>query len=134
MNPSESVNRIQEARAVNRPESLPGSNTVESGKEVAPATEALHGGPVGDPAALALSAASQLPPVSAVKAAQQTVADDNPLLASDDEVIEQEWVQKAKSIVAQTKGDPYTQEKEVGKLQADYLKKRYGKDIKITID
>ena len=26
---------------------------------------------------------------------------------------------------------PYTQEKEVSKLQADYIKKRYGKDVKL---
>ncbi len=28
--------------------------------------------------------------------------------------------------------DPYVQEKEVSKLQADYLKKRYGKDVKVV--
>lgn len=53
-----------------------------------------------------------------------------PVIASDDDVIEREWVQKAKQIVDQTKADPYEQEKEVSKLQADYLKKRYGKEIK----
>ena len=29
-----------------------------------------------------------------------------------------------------SKDDPYLQELEVGKLQADYMKKRYGKEIK----
>lgn len=60
--------------------------------------------------------------------------DDNPATASDEEVIEKEWVDKAKKIITQTKDDPYKQEKEVSKLQADYLKKRYGKDIKIAED
>ncbi len=55
-------------------------------------------------------------------------------MAADDDVIEREWVDKAKKIVAQTKDDPYTQEKEVSKLQADYLKKRYGKEIKLNSD
>jgi len=63
-----------------------------------------------------------------------TPADDNPAIAADEEVIEKEWVDKAKKIVILTKNDPYQQEKEVSKLQADYLKKRYGKDIKTTND
>lgn len=54
-----------------------------------------------------------------------------PSLADDTDVIEKEWVDKAKSVVEQTKSDPYMQEKEVSRLQADYLKKRYGKDIKL---
>ncbi len=59
-------------------------------------------------------------------------ANDNPLVAGDDDLIEKEWVDKAKKIIQQTRSDPYTQEKEVSKLQADYMKKRYGKDIKLT--
>jgi Txe/YoeB family toxin of Txe-Axe toxin-antitoxin module len=61
----------------------------------------------------------------------QSAQDDSPLVATDEDVIEKEWVDKAKKIVAQTKTDPYTQEKEVSKLQADYIKKRYGKEIKL---
>lgn len=60
--------------------------------------------------------------------------DPNPVVASDDDVIEKAWVDKAKKIVEQTKADPYLQEKEVSKLQADYLKKRYGKEIKVSGD
>jgi len=58
--------------------------------------------------------------------------DDSPAIAADDEVIEKEWVDKAKKIVTDTKDDPYRQEKEVSKLQADYLKKRYGKEVKLA--
>lgn len=58
-----------------------------------------------------------------------TVADDTPLVANDDDLIEKEWVDKAKKIVVQTKDDPYKREQEVGKLQADYLRKRYGKEL-----
>lgn len=54
----------------------------------------------------------------------------NPVIADDVDLIEKEWVDKAKAIVSEYKHDPYMQEKEVGKLQADYLKKRYGKTIK----
>lgn len=54
-----------------------------------------------------------------------------PAIADDVDVIEKEWVQKAKTIVNQHKHDPYNQEKETSKLQADYLKKRYGKEVKV---
>ena len=52
-----------------------------------------------------------------------------PLVASDDDLIEKEWVDKAKRIVSETKDDPYRREAEVGKLQVDYLQKRYGKEL-----
>lgn len=65
---------------------------------------------------------------------QSNPLNDNPLTANDDDLIEKEWVQKAKKIVMQTRDDPYTQEKEVSKLQADYIKKRYGKDIRLASD
>lgn len=55
--------------------------------------------------------------------------DDNPAVAADEDLIEKEWVDKAKKIIASTKDDPAAREKEVGKLQADYLRKRYGKEL-----
>lgn len=63
--------------------------------------------------------------------ASQTPSDDNPLIADDVDVIEKEWVEKAKKIVGETKNDPYQQEKQVSQLQADYLMKRYSKQVKI---
>lgn len=57
------------------------------------------------------------------------VSDDNPAVAGDDDLIEKEWVDKAKRIIAETKDDPYRREREVGLLQADYLQKRYNKTI-----
>ncbi len=50
----------------------------------------------------------------------------NPVVADDVDVIEKVWVQKAKSIVSQTKADPHQQEEEVSKLQTDYQLKRFG--------
>jgi hypothetical protein len=58
-----------------------------------------------------------------------TLAADTPLVASDDDLIEREWVDKAKKIIIRTKDDPYLREQEVGKLQADYLRKRYGREL-----
>ncbi|MGD8374088.1 MAG: hypothetical protein PVI21_04520 [Candidatus Woesebacteria bacterium] len=57
---------------------------------------------------------------------------DVPVSASEDDVIEKEWVNKAKQIVKNTKNDPYMQGLEVSKLQADYLKKRHGIDVKVS--
>jgi hypothetical protein len=56
-------------------------------------------------------------------------ADDTPLIANDDDLIEKEWVDKAKQILATTKDDPYRREREVSKLQIEYLRKRYGKEL-----
>jgi hypothetical protein len=59
----------------------------------------------------------------------QPVLSDAPLVANDDDLIEKEWVTKAKKIIIQTKDDPYRREHEVGELQADYLRKRYGREL-----
>lgn len=56
----------------------------------------------------------------------------NPMIADDADLIEKEWVQKAKSIVEETKDDPREQNKQLTKVKADYLKKRYNRDLKIN--
>lgn len=57
--------------------------------------------------------------------------DDTPVVAADEDLIEKEWVEKAKKVIAETKHDPYLQEQAVSKLQADYLQKRYNKTVKV---
>ncbi len=63
-----------------------------------------------------------------------SIAGTLPQIAEDTDLIEKEWVLKAKEIVARTQHDPYQQNKEVEKIKADYLKKRYNKDVKVTED
>lgn len=63
------------------------------------------------------------------QAAASQPVDDDISIAADEDLIEKEWVDKAKKVIAQTKDDPYRQEREVSKLQADYLMKRYGKTL-----
>ena len=53
------------------------------------------------------------------------------LTAEDADLIEKEWVEKAKEIVERTRHDPYLQNREITKMKADYMKKRYNKDIKV---
>ncbi|HEU5187781.1 MAG TPA: hypothetical protein VFT87_04745 [Candidatus Saccharimonadales bacterium] len=89
-------------------------------------------------AAIPAVGAPTLPPptknisVSTIHTPQTPPHDDSPLVANDDDVMEREWVHRAKKIVLQTRDDPYMQEKQISKLQADYVKKRYGKDLKVS--
>ncbi len=52
-----------------------------------------------------------------------------PAIADDVDLIEKEWVEKAKEIVYKTKDNPYLQSKALSEVKADYIKKRYNKDI-----
>ncbi len=61
--------------------------------------------------------------------ADDTNLTNNPAVANDDDLIEKEWVDKAKKIVAGTREDPHLQDEKVNKLQADYLKKRFGREL-----
>lgn len=79
--------------------------------------------------------APQLPqqPTPTPQALQQPApaAAQMPLDADDTELIEKEWVEKAKAIVASTRHDPRAQNRELNKFKADYMQKRYNKTIKI---
>ena len=58
-----------------------------------------------------------------------------PLTPEDSEaVLDDEWVAKARDIVARYKGDPYVQGRELSKLKAQYVKARYNKDVKVAED
>lgn len=90
----------------------------------------------GEATPAAVQSAPTLPTPIVAPSVPTPVTDDSvqavndvPLTASDDDLIEKEWVDKAKKIIIETKDDPHRREQEVGKLQADYLKKRYGKDL-----
>ncbi len=53
-------------------------------------------------------------------------------VVDDSDLIEKEWVNKAKEIVALTRDDPYKQSEELTVFKADYMKKRYDKHIKLS--
>lgn len=83
-------------------------------------------------AQVAMPSAPTLPPALIAQPAitQGSSSDDTAtLLASDDDLIEKEWVDKAKKIIAETKDDPYKREYEISKLQIEYIRKRYGREI-----
>lgn len=56
----------------------------------------------------------------------------NPVVADDVDLIEKEWVDKAKAIVERTREDPHQQNKQLNEFKADYMKKRYGKEMRLT--
>jgi hypothetical protein len=53
------------------------------------------------------------------------------LPAKDADLIEKQWVDRAKAIVDQTQDDPFRQNKEMSKMKADYIKKRFNKSIPV---
>ena len=58
------------------------------------------------------------------------VPSDLPAQAEDNDLIEKEWVDKVKQIIAATQNDPYQQQVEISRMKADYIRKRYGRDTK----
>lgn len=61
-----------------------------------------------------------------------TITSNSPAVAADDDLIEKEWVDKAKKIISETKDNPRKREEDVSRLQIDYLEKRYGRKIGTT--
>ncbi len=74
---------------------------------------------------------AQVAPIAPKAQVGSIAVAQTPAVAADKDEIEQQWVTKAKKIVEQTKSDPYLQERAVSRLQADYMKKRFNKDIKL---
>jgi hypothetical protein len=73
----------------------------------------------------------QIAPVQSPQSPSSSVIPVGPAVADDHDLIEKEWVVKAKQIVAATREDPHAQSRELSRFKADYLKKRYNKDIKV---
>jgi hypothetical protein len=71
-----------------------------------------------------------LPTVSPQATATTSQAVGFPV-ADDKDVIEPEWVHKAKAIVHRTSDDPYKQSEDLTILKADYMQKRYNKIVKL---
>lgn len=93
--------------------------------------EAAHAtGVASDDSTIVLPPPAALPVTDdgAATPAQQTISDP-PSVANDDDLIEKEWVDRAKRIIVETRDDPFQREREVTKLQADYLLKRYGREL-----
>lgn len=53
------------------------------------------------------------------------------MTAQDLDVMEKEWVDKAKQVVSATRDNPRQQNIELAKVKADYLQKRFQKTLKV---
>ena len=122
-NPSPSPERYTGSEPSPEVPRLTPEATPEKGAERAPAAP---GQPTVDPSQVALPTPV---PVQQAQDDAATSDDDTPQAAADEDLIEKEWGDKAKKIITETRDDPHKQEREVGKLQADYLRKRYGKEL-----
>ena len=63
-------------------------------------------------------------------AAQTTTATDDSSKANDADRIEKEWIDRAKSVAAQTRDDPFEQKNAMSKVKAEYIQKRFNKTLK----
>jgi hypothetical protein len=117
-------------------EATPPSEVKEQGREKQ-AERAIEQRPATDN-----TPAKQAPQVPQQAPAQQPAQQDNSqgpaqdassqskgLVADDVDLIEKQWVEKAKVIVSQTRDDPYKQKNEMSKFKSDYIKKRFNKTI-----
>ncbi len=84
-----------------------------------------------------------LPPVTATPV--QLPTDDDTQAATDDQTaaaassgghpahdadrIEKVWVDKAKAVISKTQDDPFAQKREMSKVKAEYIQKRFNKTI-----
>lgn len=62
---------------------------------------------------------------------QLTTQMATPQVIDDGDLIEKEWVHKAKQIVDRNRNNPHKQSEELTVFRADYMKKRYNKNIKV---
>ncbi len=68
------------------------------------------------------------------KVAAPPVDIKTPAVAEDSDLIEREWVDKAKEIIEKTRSNPYQQQEELALMKAEYLKKRYDREIRSLDD
>jgi hypothetical protein len=99
---------------------------------VAAETASLKAGP-GLAASAATAVPLPIPPnLSIGQTAAPAASGSTSLPIKDDgDLIEKEWVNKAKQIVERTREDPYKQSEELTIFKADYMKQRYNKTIKL---
>lgn len=84
----------------------------------AAASDMATAAPVANPVA------PVVPPVAAPTSTPTAVS--GPVTAADEDLIEKEWVDKAKSIVQNTVDDPHARTSQVSQLRLDYREKRHG--------
>lgn len=119
---------------------MPAEQRSETAPETAPAPAAAA--ELAPSSAVAGAAAAQpaipLPPIddnsgtSTQSDVSSTSKSSTKKLIKDDDLIEKEWVDRAKRIVEQTRDDPHEQSDQLNGVKVDYMKQHYDKTIKVN--
>jgi hypothetical protein len=109
-----------------------GQNTPEQGRAVSSEKQPIVQQQGAAIPAIPLPIQPTLPAQGQQPDDSSTTSSSSQLSASDSDLIEKEWVNKAKQIVERTRDDPYRQSEQLTDIKVDYLQKRYGKSIKLS--
>lgn len=104
------------------------SASQEANKEILPAP--VQQNPSGTGMQVLPTDDSTVLPTTAIQGSMQV--DDSHLIADDSDVIEKEWVDRAKKIIAATANDPFVEARELSKLKANYMSKRFNKELPLA--
>ena len=133
MNPTSTERGAMQLPTPLAPGNVPGSVTPAPDRagSQAEAFPSLTGQP---PAIPAIPLPMPTVPLNMVPVNLTTYGNDGttPAVADDIDLIEKEWVHKAKAIIEQTQNDPHRQSKELSIFKADYMQKRYNKVLKLS--
>lgn len=135
MNPNANERGLLDLPTPMTPENTPGAVTPAPERAATP-FETLRPpapiGPVQTTGPLDLPVPTAPVPQAPVNLAGSQKSGQTPAVADDADLIEKEWVQKAKEIIAETQNDPHKQSKELNIFKADYMQKRYNKVLKLS--
>lgn len=129
-NPMELPAVEQQSAHADMPENVAQQGT-ERNPEYLPPVQANQNNPTGQQQQNMPTHANPMPQPQdgATSAPQASLSTNAPAIADDVDLIEKEWVEKAKEIVEKTRDNPYLQNKAISEIKADYIKKRYNKDV-----
>lgn len=132
MNPNSS----NEIPSLNLPPVMEQDSVQQPAETIPSMPELVSQPPIGIPTQVAAPAAIQVAdqPQTQVQPTNDEVTytsvNDVPNTAEDADLIEKEWVSKAKQIVEKTHDDPYQQSKELAHIKVEYVQKRFNKALK----
>ena len=99
-----------------------GQSEAGAGKQQPAALNAVLQIPVDIPAAAPVA-------IPADTTQDDQSASGTDLHQTDSRVMEAQWVERAKKVIAQTKDDPHAQKQKMSQVKAEYIRKRFNKTI-----
>lgn len=100
--------------------------------QVQPIQSQVISNPFSDKASHNIEPAPSLPTQPATSLASEGVSDSptSPSTATDSDLIEKTWIGAIEKIAKEYGDDPYLLQEQQAKFARDYLKKRFGREIK----